>query len=117
MVQKNLKDLVSYLEKANKIEQALIMRKYIKDILYSKESIQINMLCHPQVIDRQSIKNPAPLLNVQACGWVGAAASPAIFEKSQEKSPTLKSRALLNMAPLRGGTSNFFQKLSSPNIT
>jgi len=38
-VQENLKNLVSYLEKASKIEQALIMRKYIKDILYSKESI------------------------------------------------------------------------------
>jgi hypothetical protein len=58
------------------------------------------MLMPTEPIDRQSIKNPAPLLNVQACGWVGAAASPAIFEKSQEKSPTLKSRALSNMAPL-----------------
>jgi len=99
MVQENLKNLVSYLEKASKIEQALAIKRYMKDILYSKESIQINMLCHPEVIDRQSLKNPAPLLNVQACGWVGAAASPAIFEKSQEKSPTLKSRALSNMAP------------------
>jgi len=76
------------------------MRKYIKDIFYSKESIQINMLCQPELIDRQSIKNPAPLLNVQACGWVGAAASPVIFEKSQEKSPTQMSRALSSMAPL-----------------
>jgi len=48
---------------------------------------------------RSKIKNPAPLLNVQACGWVGPAASPAIFEKSQEKSPIASNRALLNMAP------------------
>jgi hypothetical protein len=98
-IQENLTSLVSYLEKASKVEQVLVLRKHIKSILYSKESIQINLLCHPELIDRQSIKNPAPLLNVQACGWVGAAASPAIFEKSQEKSPTLKSRALLKMAP------------------
>ena len=98
MVQENLKNLVSYLEKASKIEQALAIKKYIKDILYSKESIQINMLCHPEVIDRQSLKNPAPLLNVQACGWVGAAASPAIFKKFQEKSPIASNRAMLNMA-------------------
>ena len=98
-VQENLKNLVSYFEKASKIEQALAIKRYIKDILYSKESIQINMLCQPQLIERQSIKNPAPLLNVQACGWVGAAASPAIFEKSQEKSPIASNRALLNMAP------------------
>ena len=71
IVQKNLKDLVDYLEKASKIEQALTLKRYIKDILYSKESIQINLLCHSEAIDRQSIKNPAPLLNVQACGWVG----------------------------------------------
>ena len=102
MVQENLKNLVSYLEKASKIEQALAIKRYIKDILYSKESIQINMLCHPQPIDRQSIKNPAPLLNVQACGWVGAAASPAIFKKFQEKSPIASNRAMLNMAPPRG---------------
>ena len=101
-VQGNLKNLVSYLEKASKIEQALAIKKYIKDILYSKESIQINMLCHPEVIDRQSIKNPAPLLNIQACGWVGAAASPAIFEKFKEKSPIASNRALLKMAPPRG---------------
>ncbi|MDP2922187.1 MAG: recombinase family protein [Candidatus Omnitrophota bacterium] len=77
-VQQNLKNLVEYLERTIKIEQALALKRYIKDILYSKESIQINMLCHPQLIDRQSIKNPAPLLNVQACGWVGAAASPTV---------------------------------------
>ncbi|MBU4252497.1 MAG: recombinase family protein, partial [Candidatus Omnitrophica bacterium] len=98
-VQKNLKEFVDYIEKANKIEQALLMRKYIKNILYFKESIQINMLCHPEVIDRQSIKNPAPLLDVQACGWVGAAASPAILEKFQKNSPTQMSRATLKMAP------------------
>jgi len=48
---------------------------------------------------RSKIKNPAPLLNVQACGWVGAAASPTIFEKLQEKSPIASNRALLKMAP------------------
>jgi len=68
-VQENLRGLVSYLEKASKIEQALALKRHIKDILYSKESIQINMLMPTEVIDRQSIKNPAPLLNVQACGW------------------------------------------------
>jgi DNA invertase Pin-like site-specific DNA recombinase len=47
-VQQNLKDLINYLEKAEKIEQALTIKRYIKDILYSKESIQINMLCHPK---------------------------------------------------------------------
>ncbi|MBU4467610.1 MAG: hypothetical protein KKC39_02550, partial [Candidatus Omnitrophica bacterium] len=83
-----------------------------KNILYFKESIQINMLCHPEVIDRQSIKNPAPLFpalagsrkreNVQACGWVGAAASPAILEKFQKNSPTQMSRATLKMAPHAG---------------
>ena len=97
-VQKNLKDLVDYLEKASKIEQALIIKNYIKDILYSKESIQINMLCHPQLIDRQSIKNPAPLLNVQACGWVGAAASPTVQENflaQKQKGVTLKSNSFI----------------------
>jgi site-specific DNA recombinase len=67
-VQKNLKEFMNYLEKVSKIEQALIMRKYIKDILYSKESIQINMLCQPEIIDRQSIKNPAPLEESGVCG-------------------------------------------------
>ena len=97
-VQKNLKEFVNYIEKANKIEQALIMRKYIKDILYSKESIQINMLCSPEVIDRQSIKNPAPLLNVQACGWVGAAASPTgqeNFLAQKQKGVTPRSNSFI----------------------
>jgi len=58
------------------------------------------MLCQPLSDEKQSIKNPAPLLNVQACGWVGAAASPAIFEKSQEKSLATSSKALSKMAPL-----------------
>jgi len=101
-VQKNLKDLVNYLEKASKIEQTLALKRYIKEIIYSKESIQINMLCRPLSDEKQSIKNPAPLLNVQACGWVGPAASPAIFEKSQEKSPIASNGALLNMAPPPG---------------
>jgi len=87
MVQKNLKDLVSYLEKASKIEQALAIQRYIKNILYSKESIQINMLCQPQLIERQSIKNPAPLLNVQACGWVGAAAGRSTVSLADKKIP------------------------------
>ncbi len=101
-VQKNLKEFADYLEKASKIEQALIMHKYIKDILYSKESIQINLLCRPEVIDRQSIKNPALLLNAQACGWVGAAASPTIFGKSQEKSRIHMDTAPSKMAPPLG---------------
>jgi len=98
-VQKNLKDLVSYLEKASKIEQTLALKRHIKDILYSKESIQINLLCLQLSGDRQSLKNPAPLLNVQACGWVGAAASPASFENSQEKSRIPRNTAPSKMAP------------------
>ncbi len=78
IVQKNLKEFMNYLEKASKIEQALIMRKFIKDILYSKESIQINMLCHPEVIGRQSIKNPAPLEESGVCGRARAAANPSV---------------------------------------
>src|SRR3990167_610820 len=98
MVQENLKNLVRYLEKASKIEQALAIKKYIKDILYSKESIQINMLCHPEVIDRQSLKNPAPLLNVQACGWVGAAARSTVqknFLAQKEKSLTPRNKGFI----------------------
>jgi site-specific DNA recombinase len=97
-VQQNLKNLVDYLEKASKIEQALALKRYIKDILYSKESIQINMLCHPQLIDKQSIKNPAPLLNVQACGWVGAAASPEVSKKflsQNQKGVTPRSNSFI----------------------
>src|SRR4030042_963837 len=77
-VQKNLKEFVDYIEKANKIEQALLVRKYIGDILYSKESIQINMLCTPEVIDRQSIKNPAPLEERGVCGRARAAANSTV---------------------------------------
>jgi hypothetical protein len=99
-VQKNLKEFVDYIEKANKIEQALIMRKYIKDILYSKESIQINMLCHPEVVDRQSIKNPAPLEESGVCGRARAAANPTVQVSFQKSSPTHMSRATLKMAPL-----------------
>ena len=108
-VQENLKNLVSYLEKASKIEQASIIRKYIKDIFYSKESIQINMLCHPEAIDRQSIKNPAPLLNVQACGWVGAAASPEVAENflpQKQKGVTPRSNSFIkDGSPARTRTS------------
>jgi len=80
MVQDDLKNLVSYFEKASKIEQALAIKKYIKDILYSKESIQINMLCHPEVIERQSIKNPAPLEESEVCGRARAAANLTVSE-------------------------------------
>ena len=87
--QQSLKNLVEYLEKATKIDQALALKKYIKNIIYSKETIQINMLCPTQPLEGQSIKNPAPLLNVQACGWVGAAASPEVSENflSQKDEP------------------------------
>ncbi len=98
-VQENLKNLVSYLEKASKIEQVLTIKKYIKDILYSKESIQINMLCHPEVIDRQSVKNPAPLEESGVCGRVGAAANPTVRVSFQKNSPIHMNRATLKMAP------------------
>jgi len=98
-VQKNLKEFVDYLEKASKIEQALIMRKYIKDILYSKESIQINLLCHPEVIDRQSIKNPAPLEESGVCGRARAAANPNIQVSFQKIALFILNRAILSMAP------------------
>ena len=101
-VQENLKEFVNYIEKANKIEQALIMRKYIKDILYSKETIQINMLCHPQLIDRQSIKNPASLEESGVCGRARAAANPTVQVSFQKNSPTHMSRATLRLAPPRG---------------
>ena len=101
-VQKNLKEFVNYIGKANKIEQTLIMRKYIKDILYSKESIQINMLCHPEVIERQSIKNPAPLEESGVCGRARAAANPTTQVSFQKNSPTHMSRATLRLAPPRG---------------
>jgi hypothetical protein len=102
MVQKNLKDLVSYLEKASKIEQALALKRYIKDILYSKESIQINMLCHPELIDRQSIKNPAPLEESRVCGRARAAANPLVQVSFQKNSPIHLNRAILSMAPPPG---------------
>jgi len=98
-VQKNLKEFVDYFEKASKIKQALIMRKYIKDILYFKESIQINMLCHPEVIDRQSIKNPAPLEESGVCGRARAAANPSVQVSFQKNSPIGTNRAILSMAP------------------
>ena len=104
-VQKNLKEFVDYFEEANKIEQALIMRKYIKDILYSKESIQINMLYHPEVIDRQSIKNPAPLEESGVCGRARAAANPSVSAKfldQKQKDLTLRSKVFENMAPPHG---------------
>ena len=101
-VQKNLKEFVDYFEKASKIEQALIMRKYIKDIFYSKESVQINLLCHPEVIERQSIKNPAPLEESGVCGRARAAANPTVQVSFQKNSPTHMSRAILSMAPPLG---------------
>jgi len=101
-IQKNLKEFADYIEKANKIEQALIMRKYIKDILYSKESIQINMLCHPEVIDRQSIKNPAPLEESGVCGRARAAANQTVQVNFQTKRATVNSSSSLKMAPPRG---------------
>ncbi len=93
-VQKGLKEFVDYLEKASKIEQALVMRKYIKDILYSKESIQINLLCPMQVIGTQSIKNPAPLEESGVCGRARAAAKPSVsqnFLAQKQKRDTASS--------------------------
>ncbi|MCX5696813.1 MAG: recombinase family protein [Candidatus Omnitrophica bacterium] len=101
-VQKNLKEFVDYIEKASKIEQALIMRKYIKDILYSKESIQINMLCLAEPINRQSIKNPAPLEESGVCGRARAAANPTVQVNFQTKRATVNSSPSLKMAPPRG---------------
>jgi len=101
-VQQNLKNLLGYLEKANKIEQALALKKYIKDIIYSKESIQINMLCHPEVIDRQSIKNPAPLEENGVCGRARAAANLTVQVNFQTKRTTVNSSPSLKMAPPRG---------------
>jgi len=75
------------------------MRKYIKDILYSKESIQINLLCHPEVIDRQSIKNPAPLEESGVCGRARAAANPNIQVSFQKIALFILNRAILSMAP------------------
>ncbi len=112
-IQKNLKELVDYLEKANKIEQALIMRKYIKDILYSKESIQINLLCHPEVIDRQSIKNPAPLEESGVCGRARAAANPTVRVSFQKNSPIGTNRAIQNMAPQVGHKPSFTSSIHS----
>ncbi len=104
-VQNDLKEFVNYLEKASKIEQALIMRKYIKDILYSKESIQINMLCHPEVIDRQSIKNPAPLEESGVCGRARAAANPSgssNFLPQKQKDLIPRNKVFEKLAPPRG---------------
>jgi site-specific DNA recombinase len=101
-VQQNLKSLVDYLEKASKIEQALALKNYIKDILYSKDSIQINMLCHTEPITRQSIKNPDPLSNSSVCGWVGAAANPTVSQNSKQKGVIPRNNSLSNLAPPRG---------------
>ena len=104
-VQNDLKEFVNYLEKASKIEQALIMRKYIKDILYSKESIQINMLCHPEVIDRQSIKNPAHLEESGVCGRARAAANPSVssnFLPQKQKDLIPRNKVFEKMAPHYG---------------
>jgi hypothetical protein len=97
-VQKNLKDLVDYLEKASKIERVLAMKRYIRDILYSKESIQINMFCQPQLIDSQNIKNPDPLLNRAVCGRAAAAANRERLLSPQTKMATANSSHSLNLA-------------------
>ncbi|MDP2938222.1 MAG: hypothetical protein Q8N72_03125, partial [Candidatus Omnitrophota bacterium] len=72
--------------------------------------------CHPEVIDRQSIKNPAPLLNVQACGWVGAAASPTVQENflaQKQKGVTLKSNSFIKHgSPARTRTSDLVVTLN-----
>ena len=101
-VRQNLKDLISYLEKTSKIEQGLIMQKYIKDILYSKETIQINLLCQPVSDEKQSFKNPAPFENARVCGRPRPAANPAKFEAKKEKGLTASRKASNNMAPPRG---------------
>jgi hypothetical protein len=47
---------------------------------------------------RSKVKNPAPLLNVQACGWVGAAASPEVAQKflsQKEKSLAPRSKGFI----------------------
>jgi len=98
-IQKNLKEFADYIEKAEKIEQALAIKRYIKDILYSKESIQINMLCHPEVIDRQSIKNPAPLEESGVCGRPRPAANPTVSFAPKEKALTVSSKGSSKMAP------------------
>jgi D-mannonate dehydratase len=98
-VQESLKTLVETINKVDKIDQSLIIKKYIKNILYSKESIQINMLCHPEAIDRQSIKNPAPLEESGVCGRARAAAKVENFSDAKQKRDTASSIPSLNMAP------------------
>ena len=70
------------------------------------------MLYHPQPIDRQSIKNPAPLLNVQACGWVGAAASPEVSENflpQKQKGVTPMSNSFIKHgSPLSTNTETLY---------
>ncbi len=101
-VQEKLKNLINYLEKASKIEQGLIMQKYIKDILYSKETIQINLLCRPVSDEKQSFKNPAPFENARVCGRARAAANRAKLEAEKEKSRIPRDTAPSKMAPPRG---------------
>jgi DNA invertase Pin-like site-specific DNA recombinase len=103
-VHENLKSLVDYLEKTSKIEQGLIMQRYIKDILYSKEAIQINLLCRPVSDEKQSFKNPAPFENARVCGRPRPAANPANFEAEKEKGLTASCKASRNMAPHVGRT-------------
>ncbi|MFA5015371.1 MAG: hypothetical protein WC549_07515, partial [Actinomycetota bacterium] len=67
-----------------------------------KESIQINLLCHSEVIDRQSIKNPAPLEESGVCGRARAAANPVVsanFLAQKQKDLTFKSKVFEKMAP------------------
>jgi len=63
---------------------------------------QINLLCHPEVIDRQSIKNPAPLEESGVCGRARAAANPSVspnFLAQKQKDPIPRNRVFEKMAP------------------
>ena len=101
-VQNSLKNFVESIDKASKIEQGLVMQKFIQSIIYSKNSIQINLFCSLQPIQSQNLKNPAPVLNLQACGWVGVAASRRKISLPEEKDVILKDNVLSSLAPPRG---------------
>ncbi|MFA6216414.1 MAG: recombinase family protein [Candidatus Omnitrophota bacterium] len=113
-IQKSLKEFVDYLEKASKIEQALIMRKYIKDILYSKEAIQINLFCRPVSDEKQSLKNPAPFENARVCGRPRPAENLAILSAAQKNRATHMSSSIKNMAPPTGRTANLVNQFINP---
>jgi hypothetical protein len=57
------------------------------------------MLCYPQPIDRQSIKNPAPLEESGVCGRPRPAANLENFEVEKEKGLTANCKASGKMAP------------------